>query len=493
MKPLEKNPKAFYKKGEQWIVDTVIKKNGVQTRLYRALGTNKNEALVRANNEVQKIKGERYEDHRRTSKRQNAATIGQLQDAFLASDTFDTQHEGRRQTISYLNWIIRTGLNKPLDYDAEKIRKLSSTILTRKLAEDFKANAKRTWLPRAPRQHERKRPLKPGDLSGIDKTRVWNRINKYLKDGRLMFSNARIDSEAGCYQGLKLPPDLAGFMEAKGVKAYRGAVDYIPPDDRDIDRVIDALEELKAGTLQDKKGDPLKWKKGSKWHVVNQDGAFIMLVLAFALGGRKKELAQLRWDMLQLVGGVWYFKLSPTDTWEGTKAAEDRYIPIDAQWIQELQAHRQNMHDRWLADCKEIKARHPARVERARKASKPAPKLRLPMDPMENPFMIPGSKTRREDYTHRDCNLIMRFCGWDREQCLHEIRKIWASDLATTPDPETGKTPSVLEIMKVGGWKSWHTAKRYIGSLKKSKIVVNKRLSRLNSKENNRGGIVKSA
>ena len=76
---------------------------------------------------------------------------------------------------------------------------------------------------------------------------------------------------------------------------------------------------------------------------------------------------------------------------------------------------------------------------------------------------------------------------------LARDRKIWASDLATTPDPETGKTPSVLEIMKVGGWKSWHTAKRYIGSLKKSKIVVNKRLNRLNSKENNRGGIVKSA
>ena len=471
--------RQFYQnEAGQYVIDLTRQVAGERVRVYRVLGPSRRAAIRDAKELVKAATGG---DKKTADKSRNrgasVATIGQIEDAYLAG-TFDVKKTGRRQNIGYFRRIVKTGLGKPADWAEDKIRALPASILTDELAVKFKANAKETWLPRAPRPHEAAGKVVPGHLIGSAKVAVWSNINRHLNLGRNLFTDDRLDAVEGCFQGLKMP-DLEGFLAIKGVKNFKKAKDYIPPEDREIDLVVKMMLSLRDDKLRDENGERLKWKKGKKWHTLNGARAYVMLVIAFATGMRKVEIANLRWDMLKMIDGVWYFVLEPTATWEGTKAAEVREVPVDAHIITELQKHRQRLHETWAALVKKIKAAHPARVAAALRNGHPEPALRLPDDPMKSEFIIPGTKTGREDYAPRECAVAMRSAGWDREQCLHELRKVWASDLASTPDPDTGQVPQVSEIMDVAGWKDWHTARRYMKRNRKSKIAVNKRLGGL--------------
>ena len=406
--------KSFYKKGDKWIVDTVIKRQGVRHRIYRVLGTNKDAATITANALVANIKAGRFDAVKSTSQRQGYATIGEVAEVYRAAENFEMKPRQRGENLSALRRLIRTALNKPKMSD-DAINRLSTGILNEDLVERYKANARKTWLPAIYSYNRRLPDEMPvaGELKGKDKELVWRRINSYLIWARTVFATERMHPKRGIYQKTSLP-DLTSFLEAVGVKANERSPVYLPPDDDEISLILGMLPALKANEVE------LGYCIDNNARKLKGDRVYLAIIIAISTGMRIGEIAAFRWDWLKKISGKWYCAITTTDTFEGTKAKQDRTIPMPPDVIDELF---------------EMKA--------------------------DSRFVISGGDYYRGRLMAREVAVLMRDCGWKRAQCCHELRAIWASDLASTEDAN-GNTPDALTIMEAGGWNDLLTARRYM-------------------------------
>ena len=406
--------KQLYKKRDRWIIDTRVKKDGVPHRIYRVLGTNKDEATITANALVANAKAGRFDAVKSTSQRQGYATIGEIDEVYRAAKNFDLDQHQRGNNLSALRRLVRTGLGKPKMTDAAILR-LSSGIFDEDFVERYKENARETWLPAiysyAPRLPD-EMPI-AGKLRGKDKELVRRRINAVLIAARSVFAVERMHPKRGIYQKTSLP-DLTSFLGAVGVKANERSPVYLPPDDDEISAILGRLPALKANEVD------LGYCIDSHKRKLKGDRVYLAIIIAISTGMRGGEIAAFRWDWLKKISGKWYCAITATDSFDGTKAKQDRTIPMPPDVIDEI--------------------------------------FEMKADPR---FVISGGDYYRDRLMQREVAVLMRDCGWKRSQCLHELRKVWASDLASTED-ENGNTPDALTIMEAGGWNDLLTARRYM-------------------------------
>ena len=473
--PAQKNPftpSQFFKdEAGRFVIDLDLRVDGVRRRVHRVLeASTYREALTVAIAEVDKVRTGRLDEYVATSKRSSAATIGEILKAYISSDSFEMADTHRKRNANSLRMIIRTALGKPA-MKAAAVDKLSAKILTGRLVADYKAEAKATWLPAVRSFDQRDRPPVAGKLKGRDLSLVRNRINKYLVFGRSVFTADRLHEQTGAFCDLTLP-SLDGFLAAPGVKANKQATGYIPPDDRMISKILAELPDLKSGEYD------LTYCIDSHTRRVKGPSVYCAIIIAMSTGTRGAELASLTESSLRQIGGRYYLTIGATEEYDGTKAGRDRNVLIPPDVVDEVREVREQLRAEWEAECDRIRLDHPERVERARKQSKPAPKLRLPADPSAGDFLVPGSPYFRKRLMQREVAVVMRQAGWTRPQCLHELRKIWASDLGSDG-------VDVLTIMEAGGWRDWSTAQRYTAKNKLPEYDTGRRLGNLRA---GRGG-----
>jgi integrase len=421
---LHKNERGIF------VLDTALRIDGVKHRVSRVLDevTIKG-AVPKAKAIIAGIKAGRFAAFAGTNSRAGFASIGDVAAAYVAGDTFDMSRKLRLANLSALRWIVRTGLGKP-NLTANKIDKMAASILTGELVGAFKRNAKAQWVPRVYAYEERTEAPRAGDLKGKDKARVWGRINACLRKGRCVFTKDRLHKTEGCFVGLTLP-DLSEFVAAKGVKANAASVAYVPPDDREISRILADLPALRAGEYS------ATYCVDNHTRRVKPRRVYVALILALAGGLRATELGEARWSMLSMSGGKFYLKVGASETYDGTKGGEDRVVVLPESVVEEMRAVRNILGEETAGD-----------------------------------FLIGGSDYYRRRLMPREVATVMRRAGWKRSQCLHELRKIWASDLG-----EDGA--DVLTVMQAGGWKDWHTAQRYIAKNKLPTYSTGRRLGNL--------------
>jgi integrase len=129
---------------------------------------------------------------------------------------------------------------------------------------------------------------------------------------------------------------------------------------------------------------------------------------------RREEIAEARWNQFSQINGQRYFTATATESYQGTKGKVDRSIPVADDLFEEL---REMLED--------------------------------------SVFVIGGSASYRKITLPREIAGVMRSLGWTRPACLHELRKVFASDYGA----EVGDPTIVKDVL---GHKSLATTMRYL-------------------------------
>ena len=129
---------------------------------------------------------------------------------------------------------------------------------------------------------------------------------------------------------------------------------------------------------------------------------------------RLGEIAEARWSQFSRIGGRVFFNATETESFQGTKGKVVRSIPVADELFDEL---REMLED--------------------------------------SVFVIGGSPTYRKKILPKEVAGVMRHLGWRRVECLHELRKVFASDYGA----EVGDPIIVKDVL---GHKSLATTMRYL-------------------------------
>jgi len=466
------------------------------------------EAEREARRIVEQARGGEYGAINALKLRRDIALIGEVIAVYLTTARLQqVSTTTRRNNVRRLRRVIRDAmkhLGQPLPQrrivDGELTYpedKLPTDVLTWELADAFKQYRLENAVPRTGVIDPRRpcdEPV-PGKLQGTDLERVMRSANSTLGCAQDVFSGAALLESSGAYAGLKLP-DLAGFKKEPEFVTNQ-ADQYLPPDDAVVARVTDGMAELEAGTLCNtettqcramlvrrpgRENWVAKWrtgpekfrtrgtdyeateskrgaaqKAGDEWakaegyfHAdgrcttdgsfvfthqgrrrrVNQWNAWVAMSLALEMGLRLQEIAEARYSQISVIDGQRFFTCTSTATYRGTKSRRDRSVPFP-EWLWEaLNAHR-----------------------------------------LDGEFLIAGSANYRRKVLGREVAAVMRHFGWRRVECIHELRKIFASDYGReVKDP--------IAVKDVLGHRSLKTTMRYLALSEQPQKKTSRRVRR---------------
>jgi integrase len=450
----------------------------------------KDDARERAREIVRDARAGRWEEINATKTRRGIATVGEILAAYISSESVEVLPKVKANNARNLRLVIRQGLahlGRPVN-DPDK---LSAEVLTWELADAFKAWRKANAVPQTGTIDPRLPDDEPiaGKLEGDDLQRMKRSANTVLRTAKHIFSKNAVSAaapEQGAYAALTLP-DVSGFLAVREFKTNK-AGNYVAPKDESVTAITDAMAELKAGTLSNAdlfqttpKGTLIrrkrsrfwvaKWRReAGKWRIkstktenraeaqaladewaaaegydhhdgrlgepggffihnapgsprgrgrrINQRRAYVAMCLALELGLRAEEIAEARWSQVKRINGELIFHATSTESYKGTKGLVDREIPFPEDLFEELHA--------MLEDSR---------------------------------FMIGGSPSYRKLTLPKEVAGVMRSTGWRRVECLHELRKVYASDYG-----HEVKDPTI--VRDVLGHKSLTTTMRYLGRTK---------------------------
>lgn len=469
--------------GGGWHLRVTVDGKRIKRKLDDPNLTTKNHALERAREIVRDARAGRWDEINATKTRRGIATVGEILARYLKTTRVSVSPKVRANNARNLRLVIRQGLahlGRPLN-DPDK---LSADVLTWELMDAFKGWREANAVPRTGTVDPRLPDEEPiaGELKGKDLQRMRRSANHVLEGAKRIFSKRATHPKAGAYTDLTLP-DLTGFLSEPRIETNE-AGDYVPPSDQDVEAITNAMAELKAGTLSNAdpcqatptgflerrprsrfwiarwRPAPGKWRRKStktenraeaqtladEWAAaegyvhhdgrlgelagffihnapgsprgrgrrINQRRAYVAMCLALELGLRAEEIAQARWDQVIKVDGELIFHATSTESYKGTKGKLDRMIPFPADLFEELHG--------MLEDAR---------------------------------FLIGGSASYRKITLPKEVAAVMRSTGWRRPECLHELRKVYASDYGREV-----KDPTI--VRDVLGHKHLKTTMRYL-------------------------------
>lgn len=460
--------------------------------------TSKNKALKAAREIVREAREGKSNLLEANKSRRGVATVGEILAAYISSPDFDhVPPKRRRRNALELRIVLREGLSflghrvkQPTRItEAGKVKfiyhedQLSSDIFTYELGQGFKKWRLENAVPRTGSSDPRRECDEPvaGKLEGRDQQRMLRSANSVLSAARCVFTAAALDPDHGPYNNLNLP-DLSGFLKVKYFST-NNAEQYVPPSDELVNKIIGTIPKLKAGTLENytpehkpvgllrtKPGHPFliaKWRINEKqfrtqstgtvdrakaqaiadklaaasnyihhdkrvlgkgFYVydvpgydrvrrgkqIHQQRCAVAMILALELGLRAEEIAEARWSQFTRAQGRWIFTAGSTESYKGTKGKVDRSIPVSDEQYEELRSMLE-----------------------------------------DSVFVISGTRHYRRRILSREVAGVMRSCGWRRPECLHELRKIYASDYGR-------QTKDAKMVQEVLGHKSLKTTMRYL-------------------------------
>jgi len=439
--------------------------------------TTKKLAEARAREIVMAARAGRWAEIDATKSRQGMATIGEVLATYMSTDRLQVSPKVRANNARNLRLVIRQGFAH-LGRAVRNPDTLPADVLTWELMGAFKAWRLANSVPRFACTDTA--PV-AGNLKGADLQRMMRSANHVILGAKRIFTKEAMHPLSGAYLGLTLP-DLGGFL-AERKFVTNEAAQYIPPDDEIVTRIVEALPALKAGQLTNAPAEtpargflsrrprsrfwvarwrpaPGKWRTRStrtedkieaqnladQWAAaegychhdkrlgepggffilnapgsprgrgrrINQPRAFVAMALALELGLRLEEIAEARWSQVSRVNGELIFHATSTESYKGTKGRVDRVIPFPEDLFAEVEALKES-----------------------------------------GEFLIGGSPAYRLKTLPKEVAGVMRFLGWNRVECLHELRKIFASDYGREV-----KDPTIVK--DVLGHKSLATTMRYL-------------------------------
>lgn len=373
--------------------------------------------------------------------RKGIATIGDVLGIYMTTTRLGHVSAGtRKNNCRRLRMVIREGMEQkgaPLPprrkVDGQMVYpedKLSTEILTWELADAFKQYRLANAVPRTGVADPRRpcdEPV-PGKLVGSDLQRMMRTANSHLTAAQNVFSKASLLESSGAYAGLKLA-DVSSFVDEPEFVANK-ADQYIPPSVQEVERITDGMDQLRAGTLTNMDevepcGTGQRDKRliepggfvmvlATKSRKVNQIRVWIAMVLGIEMGLRLEEIVEARWSQfIELDDGL-IFNCTSTATYRGTKSRVDRQVPVPDDLFAVISSMR-----------------------------------------TDSEFVVGGSPWYRKKVLGREVASVMRFLGWRRPECIHELRKIFASDYGRDV-----KNP--IAVKSVLGHKNMSTTNRYL-------------------------------
>ena len=425
-----------------WYLEKKVNGSRIKVKLTDPKLRTRNDAIVEARRLVRKARmGDTIEvDDMKT--RKGIATIGEVLAVYNSSTRLGHVSAATRKSNSRrLRMVVREAMEQmetPLPprrkVDGEMVypeHKLSSEILTWELAEAFKQYRLANGVPRTGAADPRRpcdEPV-PGKLEGTDLQRMMRTANSHLTAAQNVFSKAAMLESSGAYAGLKLP-DVSGFV-AEPEFVANAADQYIPPSVQEVKRIEEGMAKLREGTLSNNDEEVKPCGTGKRDRRLMEPGGFVMVLygnrrkvdqnrvwiamaLAIEMGLRLEEIVEARWSQFIELDGGRIFNCTSTATYRGTKSRVDRAVPVSDDLFSYISTRRTDAE-----------------------------------------FVVGGSAWYRKKVLGREVSAVMRFLGWRRPECIHELRKIFASDYGRD-------IQNPIAVKDVLGHKSLKTTNRYL-------------------------------
>lgn len=387
--------------------------------------------------------------------RKGIATIGEVLGIYTTTTRLGHVSAGtRKNNCRRLRMVIREGMeqkgaplpprrkvNGQMIYPEDK---LSTEILTWELADAFKQYRLANAVPRTGVADPRRacdEPI-PGKLGGSDLQRMMRTANSHLTAAQNVFSKASLLVSSGAYAGLNLA-DVSSFVAEPEFVANK-AEQYIPPSVEEVERITDGMDHLRAGTLTNMEevepcGTGQRDKRlmeptgfvmvlAGRRRKIDQSRCWIAMALAIELGLRLEEIVEARWSQFIELDGGRIFNCTSTATYRGTKSRVDRAVPVPDDLFAVISTMRTDAE-----------------------------------------FVVGASAWYRKNVLGREVASVMRFLGWRRPECIHELRKIFASDYGR-------EVKNPIAVKDVLGHKSLKTTNRYLAH---AQIPSKKKSSRI--------------